>query len=275
MSGMILCRSEYSKRPYYISNIGMNVYSIEEICYFIYNDIYLLNDDFFSEELFSFIDRDIKESELAAHLRHLCEQKADLSEKVLTILRYVDYYSSEEIEELTRVMEKLDTQNVYERLKARADSFFSTRRYLSAIKNYEDIIGAKKDGKLSDTFYGNVWHNMGCCYACMFDFGKAAECFWTAFSLNNSDKSKMAYYSACHLAGDTGNERDDEEGSDEIRYVAGKELEALLDSVADTPEYGPINDALTCRKEGRIGEYYVKINKLIEDWKNDYHGYIR
>ena len=31
MSGMILCRSEYSKRPYYIEGAGVNVYSIEEI----------------------------------------------------------------------------------------------------------------------------------------------------------------------------------------------------------------------------------------------------
>ena len=47
MGGMILCRSEYSKIPYYIEGADINVYSIEEISYFLYNDIYLVGADFF------------------------------------------------------------------------------------------------------------------------------------------------------------------------------------------------------------------------------------
>ena len=61
MSGMILCRSEYSKVPYYIEGADVNVYSTEEISYFLYNDIYLVGADFFCEDLFVFIERSIKE----------------------------------------------------------------------------------------------------------------------------------------------------------------------------------------------------------------------
>ena len=71
MSGMILCRSEYSKVPYYIEGVDVNVYSIEEISYFLYNDIYLVGADFFCEDLFVFIERNIKEPELAQRLRNL------------------------------------------------------------------------------------------------------------------------------------------------------------------------------------------------------------
>lgn len=54
MSGMILCRSEYSKVPYYIEGADVNVYSIEEISYFLYNDIYLVGADF-SARIYSYL----------------------------------------------------------------------------------------------------------------------------------------------------------------------------------------------------------------------------
>ena len=69
MGGMILCRSEYSKIPYYIEGADINVYSIEEISYFLYNDIYLVGADFFCEDLFGFIEKNIREPELALRLR--------------------------------------------------------------------------------------------------------------------------------------------------------------------------------------------------------------
>ena len=68
MSGMILCRSEYSKVPYYIEGADINVLSIVEISYFLYHDIYLVGADFFRDELFTFIEKNIKEPELAQRL---------------------------------------------------------------------------------------------------------------------------------------------------------------------------------------------------------------
>ena len=78
MSGMILCRSEYSKVPYYIEGADINVHSIEEISYFLYHDIYLVGADFFRDELFTFIEKNIKEPELAQRLVTLKNKGAQL-----------------------------------------------------------------------------------------------------------------------------------------------------------------------------------------------------
>ena len=43
MSGYILCQVKRAKNPYYISNISTNIYSIEELCYYLYHNIYLLD----------------------------------------------------------------------------------------------------------------------------------------------------------------------------------------------------------------------------------------
>ncbi len=187
MSGMILCRSEYSKVPYYIEGADINVCSIEEISYFLYHDIYLVGADFFREELFTFIEKNIKEPELAQRLRMLQGKGAQLSELVLTVLRYVDFYTEDEIAELGDLISRLDTQNPLERLKARADNYLQNERYNSAINCYEDIVYGRRDETLGDEFYGGTWNNMGIAYAGLFNYETAHRCFAKAFELGGSD----------------------------------------------------------------------------------------
>ena len=55
MGGLILCRSEEAQKPYYMDTPGIYVYSLEELCYAIYNNIYLLNSDFADEKLIDFL----------------------------------------------------------------------------------------------------------------------------------------------------------------------------------------------------------------------------
>ena len=187
MSGMILCRSEYSKVPYYIDGADINVYSIEEISYFLYHDIYLVGADFFKDELFVFIEKNIKEPELAQRLMILKNKGAQLSELVLTVLRYVDFYTEDEIAELGDLIEKLDTQNPRERLKARADNYLQNERYNSAISCYEEIVYDKTDDTLGADFYAKVWNNMGTAYAGLFNYETAHKCFAKAFELGGLD----------------------------------------------------------------------------------------
>ena len=44
MSGYILCQTKKAEHPYFITNISMNIYSIEELCYYLYHNLYLADD---------------------------------------------------------------------------------------------------------------------------------------------------------------------------------------------------------------------------------------
>ena len=112
---------------------------------------------------------------------------AQLSELVLTVLRYVDFYTEDEISGLGDLIGKLDTQNPFERLKARADNYLQNERYNSAINCYEEIVYGSKDETLGDAFYGGIWNNMGIAYAGLFNYETAHRCFAKAFELSGSD----------------------------------------------------------------------------------------
>ena len=97
MAGLILCRTRYAQRPYYISNMGVNIYSLEELCYYIYNNIYLIGTDLFDEGLTDYISGELGEKELAEQLEFLITENAGLSELVMTVLRYSNAVHNYEI----------------------------------------------------------------------------------------------------------------------------------------------------------------------------------
>ena len=48
-----------TKTPYYIEAIKTNVYSLEEINFFIFNHINLVYREFFCDELFDYIEKEL------------------------------------------------------------------------------------------------------------------------------------------------------------------------------------------------------------------------
>lgn len=271
MAGLILCRSEYAKKPFYISNVAVNIYSLEELCYYIYNNIYLIGSELVDSELIDYIRTDLRETELADQLDFLVSQRAGLSELVITILRYVDYYTEDEISSLKEVIDKLDTQNASERLKARADNFLSNKRYFSAIRNYELIVYGKRDKTLPDSFYGDTWHNMGTSFAGMFNYPEAAICFKTAYELNNNEASLKSFYAAKCMD----NKKAVIDDEDEMMYVTAREIETLMDHAPSAPSYNSVRQAVLLKEEGKIGEHYELLNEIIENWKQEYRNYIK
>lgn len=270
MAGLILCRTRYAQRPYYISNMGVNIYSLEELCYYIYNNIYLIGTDLFDEGLTDYISGELGEKELAEQLEFLITENAGLSELVMTVLRYVDYYSEEEIDALAGTIESLDTQNASERLKLRADNFLSNKRYSNAVHNYEIIVYGQKDINLSDDFYGNVWHNMGVAYAGMFEFGDAVQCFKRAYALNGNDESLKASFAAEYLSG----RKRPADSEDEQSYAAYREIETIMDHAPEEAGYEAVKKAFELRDNGQADEYNAVVNDIIDNWKFEYRNYI-
>ena len=43
MGSLILCHKKRAKRPFEISRVHMRIYTIEELCYYICNNLYLID----------------------------------------------------------------------------------------------------------------------------------------------------------------------------------------------------------------------------------------
>ena len=49
MSTVILCNGNYAETPYFIAQEELRLYSVEELCYYLYKNAFLLQDDFFDD----------------------------------------------------------------------------------------------------------------------------------------------------------------------------------------------------------------------------------
>lgn len=266
MGGLILCRSEEAKKPYYISSLGIYVYSLEELCYSIYNNIYLLSSDFLDEELIEFFKNETKDAWLARELTFLKEKKAGLREIVLTILLYADYYTKAEIDELRTLIDNLSALGIEERFKRRADNFLVNEKYDSAIKNYTRILN-EEEHSMKDDFYGTVFHNIGVAHGRLFLFEQAAECFKMAYQLSGRDESLKEYYMAAALAGvRTEPELTDEE----FKNACMTEMDQITAEIMNSEEYIEIAQISRLRSEGDFVEYNSRLKGVFDKWKADY-----
>ena len=56
MGKIILCRGKKADTPLTVLQTGVKLYTAEELCYYIYNNIYLIGQDFIDDNLISFLD---------------------------------------------------------------------------------------------------------------------------------------------------------------------------------------------------------------------------
>jgi tetratricopeptide (TPR) repeat protein len=185
MSGFLLC-TNHSDVPYYLNDIDKNIYSLEEIGYYLYNHVYLVDESFFSEELISYIEEELNLKLVADGIRQAKEQRAGLSALISYVVNATSYFSAEELVQLQKELELLGQKTGVERLKAKGDILLSNGKYRRAFTCYETILKKRWDSTLGNGFYGNVYNNLGIVCANMFKYKDAGECFRQAYKLTGN-----------------------------------------------------------------------------------------
>lgn len=195
MSGLILCKDAAVKHPFYVKDLGINLYSAEELCYYIYNHVFLIEEPFFSEELLTFIGTECRLPELERKLRLWKNQESDLGSLLLLVLQDVHYYNETELKAFKNQMYQLRNASPEERIKQKADYMFRQKKYEAALHLYESILPTKEKPLENALFTGRVYYNRGAAYAQLFSFREAAVCFEKAYELlGQEDVLKHLYF---------------------------------------------------------------------------------
>ena len=109
MGAVIICKRELAATPYYIENMGIRIYSLEELAYFLYENVYLADKKMLGVRLWEWLRTEMHCPELADRLQKGAEAGASLQDMILTTLRSVDFYSQEELAQPTAKMKVLNT----------------------------------------------------------------------------------------------------------------------------------------------------------------------
>lgn len=263
MGELILCSRMPAAVPYYIDSVSLHVYSLEELSYYIEKNLYLLGQDFVSEELCTWIERELHFGELAGQLREIYRGGSSLSEFVGCILKASGYHGTREVAQMLAVLRDMEQKSEYECRKLRADRYLETHRYIHAIYEYRKLLEMKEEDAV---LVGNVWHNLGTACASMFLFREAAIYFGRAYERNRNPESLRECLYACCCMND---EKQFGQTADAAKMTAKerdevKETLALARRMPDIVDFEARIDAWT--KEGQRDE----IAALLEEWKDIY-----
>ena len=227
MGTVKVCVHELAKTPYYAEATGIHLYSIEELAYYLYENIYLIDERMIDEKLYSWIEMELGLWKLAERLRSGRGSGNHIYNQVMAILQASEYYSERELGELSEKIKTISGMQAQERMKYKADDLMQNENYWAAIAEYERILGIRQSSRLSVEFYAKVWNNLAGCYARLFLFEKAAACFESAYQFHKITEYKEKAYYARKLAV-YGQEETEELVEDKLSEEFVKQSEMIL-----------------------------------------------
>lgn len=194
-----LCLQAQAKRPYYIENVRTEIYSLEELCFYLYHNVCLIDETIMNEKLCDWVRDELGLPRLYRQLYEQLEKRDGAAFFVMPIFREAGYLTSQEAREFQEKLARLEIQSEDTKQKLRADYLVKEQMYARAVWEYRQILKRRNPGKLGNQFYAAIWGNLGAAYAGLFQFREAASCFLSSYKLIKSKETFRKYVSVLPL----------------------------------------------------------------------------
>jgi len=271
MGELILCKKPIAAVPYYIEDVSLNIYSLEELCYYVAHNAYLINTEFACYELCGWIGREIGKDEEKA-LTTILDEEKPLHVFIETLLNMCDYLPGDEIRNVVEIISSFENKSPIECSKIRADRLLDKGNIVDAIYEYENILDRADKKEISKEFLGDIWHNLAVCYSRLFFFNEASLCFEYAYQLNRKKISLEAMLCTYRCMRD-----EDGFNMQVAKYFVPEDLAAKIKKiVTDTSTSADVKNFSTRLDKMRDDFYEEKSYKnqlgaIINRWKQEYN----
>ena len=274
MSGYILCREPMAAVPYYIENIGINIYSVEELCYCLKENVFLLDQELVSVKLADWLEKECGLQELAKSLNPLVNQKESLPVFVFKILEYTGFYDSHTLNGISQSLQAGASLSEFEKKKKRGDFLVSNHKYTKALLEYKWLLSELPGSETQ--IRAGVLHNMGTALARLFMFEEAAQRFLESYRLSPEPDCYRDYLAAKRMF------YDDQEY---IGFVAGlpeaydvslkleREVDLILEEWENGEERKGLAALFSLKEDGHNSLYYEEIDIQVQRLKDRYREY--
>ena len=273
MGKIIVCNTKTAQNPYTFLNTKVSVYSYEELCYYLYNNMVLVGEEDVTARLSAWIRRELALTELADKIDTLLDKHAFVQDIMVEILVYGGYYSSEEVRQFMAECQKLRTLKSYEVEKLRADGYLRYKHCIKAGAIYDEVICYLEKEKQEDEFLGNVYHNKAVALAGNLQLDEAKSYFIKAYSLNKNEESLIEYFCVLAVTVDTATL----EKEIKKRGLPANFLEDLMSEVGDSKEdvrelpiYNKVQKAVYNRLHGHIEDYDRRMDTILSELKDEF-----
>ncbi|MCR4716745.1 MAG: tetratricopeptide repeat protein [Lachnospiraceae bacterium] len=270
MGSVVYCETKETVSPYMFSNTRVMAYSYEEACYYIVNNPSLLSELDFSFDFASWVKDKLGLEELGEKIIKQLDAKENYERILDSFLSAYNYLSREEISMFFERLKGVGLLKEHLRLKKQADGYLKFEKYVRAIRLYRSIL---KMPNLEESFVATVYHNLGIALAKNLEYNDALKAFYEAYKLNSSEITLSCYLSIIFVTN-----QDLKDVNEDYRLECDKEVyDSMLlrfkqgaDGYINSDDGKLLSEVLEAKKYGRDKDAKIKVNKLIEKWKEDY-----
>ena len=203
MSDLILCKNPLAGTPFFMDSYGINIYSLEEFSHLAFRHPDMMSEDIMSKEFTDWIALEMQLPILKRELDDLIAEGTSLHIFVGRVLSFCGYLTEAEKRKTIDRITALENKSEAEIRKIRADRLLNTDRLSDAVLEYTSILEDSKKLKLSVPAEGDIFYNLGVCFARMFFFSEAKKCFTSAFEKNRKEQSIKSLLMVCLVMGDS------------------------------------------------------------------------
>lgn len=273
MGKLIICSGKLAKKPFYVKLTNTNLFSIEELCFFLYNNIELIQKDFFDYSLIEWISQELDLPVRAGILKELVDKNAGLKDLVVCIMCSADFYTETEIKHILHTIDELGQLSPIEKMKKKADNYLKYRQFAEASIEYEKILESKEAVMLSGVEYGNLVHNLAIIQLNTVGVLVAANTFREAYERNRNIETLKQYLLALKLG------KKEDKFLEEIKNFNVEET--IVDEINETlqqmnydaensEDYKIIEELLIFKQSGKVNQFYQLANERINKWKMEF-----
>ncbi|MBO4981577.1 MAG: hypothetical protein J6C84_06745 [Lachnospiraceae bacterium] len=278
-----ICVGEYSDTPFFVAGLEMPVYCVEELCYCIKENAFLLDAGFMNDALVDWIGNKCGLKDLAKKLHPMIHRQGSLSMFVAMILEYTGLYEPAVVKNIEQVLKTGAGLSGIEKRKSQIDYMAGRKKYVSAVRGYDSLLAKwqemEGEGKALPAagVRAAILHNKGVALAGMMLYGQAAECFLEAYRADGGQSHYDAFLAAKRL------ELNDEEY---IAFAAElttdcentlrleKTMEQLKKGWEEQADCQRLKVRTGWRKGNEQQKYYDENERLTYTLKESYRDYV-
>jgi tetratricopeptide (TPR) repeat protein len=204
---------------------------MEELCYYLCNNLYLIDYTIMNEQICNWLEEEIGMKDLADQLRDVLRLRGSV-EKMIRI---------------QNVLEHLKNQKDIERQKYKGDNLLESGEIEEAILVYQEILNREKDESVDEKFYGKIYAGLGAAYGRLFLYQESARMYDRAYQICEDPQLLKPYLYASY------------------KYMSLEEYHILL---TKHEEYLEVNAQMRQEMDDIRKNLQVEPNQqLVEKWK--------
>lgn len=267
---VILCRQEKVEHPYFIENLGIHIYSSQELCYVMFHHPLLALEGLLDMHLIEFIRDELDMGFVALKLERWLKSGENPDDALLILLQECDYYNNSELNRFRQTINTLRKLPAAEYAKRKADYFFQYKQYGKAISGYETLLEEQTShNKMDNLFWGKVWNNLGAAYARVFRFDKALPALDRAYNLMKDMAVLEKMFDLTLLKPDLVlKERYQSIITEELKEEWTRAFQSAREKAEESEELSKIDDLFQKDSIKRMDG----AARMVKEWKKEYRG---